>query len=330
MESKKGINLFFAFIAVILRATAIDKKKNKMKKLKPLLLLFLTINSYAQNLNLRKAILKSDLIIVCNNFTSDTIRINDFTNNTYIKINKIDSILKNNLSAIPKNLIVRKYQDNEDYYSDLITNGGGCIMRGKEVNNETSYNDIFFVMKNGKEYQSFLILQGLEWEKYQKITDQIRTISKIEHLKNNKERFQKKLDWFIENELVPDFDFIEYYKQKGITTDTIQYSDQQYKNALQQFQKGKEELLPIVREKYFDEIKAYYTQKMQTLIDKEKLEYNDYYEFDKAVSNLTNNLNDDYDSGNYILNNSLTSDKFDDYEKKSIMKYLLKIVAEWK
>jgi hypothetical protein len=301
-----------------------------MKILNALLILFLTINSYAQNLNFRKAILKSDLIIVCNDFTSDTIRVNDFTNISYAKINKIDSILKNNLSAIPKNLIVKKYQDNEDYYSDLITNGGGCIIRGKVANNWTSYNDIFFIKKNGKEYQSFLILQGLESEEYQKIADQIRTISKIEHLKNDKERFEKTLDWFIENGLAPDFDFVEYYKQKGITTDTIQYSEQQYKNALQHLQKGKEELLPIVREKYFDEIKTYYTQKMQTLIEKEKLEYNDYYEFDKAVSNLTNNFNEDSDSGNYILNNSLTSDKFDDYEKKSIMTYLLKIAIEWK
>jgi hypothetical protein len=301
-----------------------------MKNLKTLFLLLLTFNSYAQILNLRKAILKSDLIIVCNDFTSDTIRINDYMKNTFIKIKKIDSILKNNLSAIPNNLIVREYQDNEDYYSDLITNGGGCVMIGKTINNGASYNNIFFVKKSGKEYQSFLFLREVEWEKYQKITDQIRTISKIEILKDNKERFQKTLDWFIENGLIPDIDFIEYYKKKDITTDTIQYSDQQYKNALEQFKKGKEELLPIVREKYFYEIKTYYIEKMQTLIDKEKLEYSDYYEFDTVVSNLTNNFNDDYDSGNYILNNSLTSDKFDNYEKKAIMKYIFKIVTEWK
>lgn len=68
---------------------------------------------------------------------------------------------------------------------------------------------------------------------------------------------------------------------------------------------------------------------MQVLIDKEKLDYNDYYEFYKIVSNITNNLNDEYDSGNYILNSSLTLDKSDDYEKKNIMKHLLKIVTEW-
>lgn len=301
-----------------------------MKILNTLLILFLTINCYAQNSNFRKAILKSDLIIVCNDFTSDTIRVNDFTNTSYVKINKIDSILKNNLSTLQKNLTLRKYQDNEDYFSDLIINGGGCAMRGIDPNNWTSYNTIFFIKKSGKKYQSFLILQELEWDKYKKVANQIKTISKIEHLKNGKERFEKTLDWFIENGLMPDSDFINYYKQKGITTNTIPYSEQQYKNALQQFQKGNEELLPIVKEKYFDEIKTYYTQKMQTIIDKEKLEYNDYYEFDKAISNLTNNFNDDYDSGNYILNSSLTSDKFDDYEKKKIMTHLLKIVTEWK
>lgn len=288
------------------------------------------INSYAQNLNLRKAILKSDLIIVCYDFDFDTIRINDFSKNTYVKINKIDSILKNRLSTTPKNLTARKYLDNEDYYSDLITNEGGCIMKPTEANNWTAYTNIFFIRKNGKEYQSFLVLQGIELEKYKKIAHQIRTISKIEHLKNDKERFEKTLDWSIENGLIPDPDFIEYYKQKGITTDTIQYSDQQYKNALQQFQKGKEELLPMVREKYFDEIKAYYLKKMQVLINKEKLDHNDYYDFYNIVSNTTDTFNDDYNSGDYILNSALTSDKFNDYEKKNIMIHLLKIVTEWK
>lgn len=300
-----------------------------MKNLKILLLLFLMINNYAQNLNLRKAILKSDLIIVSYYFDFDTIRINDFTKNNYVRINKIDSILKNKLPAIPKNLTARRYLDNEDYYSDLITNEGGCIMKPTEANNWTAYTNIFFIRKNGKEYQSFLILQGIELEKYKKIAHQIRTISKIEHLKNDKERFEKTLDWSIENGLLPDPDFMEYYKQKGITTDTIQYSDQQYKNALQQFQKGKEELLPMVREKYFDEIKACYLKKMQVLIDKEKLDHNDYYDFYNIVSNTTNTFNEDYNSGDYILNSALTSDKFNDYEKKNIMIHLLKIVTEW-
>ncbi|WP_281322278.1 hypothetical protein [Flavobacterium aestivum] len=301
-----------------------------MKILNSLLILFLTINSYAQNLNFRKAILKSDLIIVSDDFAFDTIRVNDFTNTSFVKIKKVDTILKNNLSLLPKTITLRKYQDNEDYYSDLITNGGGCVLAPKCGNNWASYFNVFFIKKNGKEYQSFLILQELELEAYQKIIAEVRTISRLEYLKNDNERFHKTLDWFIENGFAPDIDFIDYYKQKGIITDTIQYSEQQYKNALQQFQKGKEELLPIVKEKYFYEIKTHYTQKMQVLIDKEKLEFKDYLEFDKSVSILTNNFNDDYESGNYILNNSLTSDKFDDYDKKNIMRYLLKIVTEWK
>lgn len=300
-----------------------------MKNLKILFFLFLAISGYAQNLDLRKAILKSDLIIVSYDFDFDTIRLNDFTNKTYIKINKIDSILKNRLSTIPKNLTARKYLDNEDYYSDLITNEGGCIMKPTEANNWTAYTHIFFIRKNGKEYQSFLVLQGIELEKYRKIAHQIRTISKIEHLKNDKERFEKTVDWFIENGLIPDPDLIKHYKQKGITTDTIQYSDQQYKNALQQFLKGNEELLPLVRDKYFDEIKTYYLQKMQVLIDKEKSDHNDHYDFYKIVSNITNTFNDDYNSGDYILNSALNSDKFNDYEKKNIMEHLLKVVTEW-
>jgi hypothetical protein len=301
-----------------------------MKALITLLILFLKINSYAQNLNLRKAILKSDLIIVCNDFTSNTISTNDFINISYAKINKIDSVLKNKLSAIPKNFIVRKYKDNEDYYSDLTTNEGGCVMRTKSDDERASYNTIFFIKKNGKEYQSFLILQGLEWSDYKNYTNQIRTIAKIEHLKNVNERFEKALDWFIENGLIPDDDFIEYYKQKGVTTDTIQYSELQYKNALQQFQNGKEGLFTIVKEKYFDETKQYFIEKMEALLIKDEPKFDDYFSFYEAFSALNDDFDSNPESVNYILKSALTSDKFDNYEKRIVMKHLINVAKEWK
>jgi hypothetical protein len=65
-----------------------------MKILNPLLNIFLAINSYAQNINFRKAILKNDLIIASNDFAFETIRINNYTNTSYLQINKIDTILK--------------------------------------------------------------------------------------------------------------------------------------------------------------------------------------------------------------------------------------------
>lgn len=55
-----------------------------------ILLLLLATSSYAQ-LNLRKAILQSDLIISINNHRQDTIWDNDHTLQSYTQMDKIDS-----------------------------------------------------------------------------------------------------------------------------------------------------------------------------------------------------------------------------------------------
>ena len=96
-------------------------------KLKILLLLFaLPTFSTAQTLNLRKAILKSDLIISLNNYHFDTVLINDFTTKKYIKIDQIGDhsciIYKNSLASMPKKLTLREFRDGEDFNSELITN----------------------------------------------------------------------------------------------------------------------------------------------------------------------------------------------------------------
>lgn len=293
--------------------------------------IFLIITSnYSQNLNFRKAILKSDLILTTNDFTFDTIKNNDFSETSFVTINTSEYVLRNNLASIPKKITARRFLDNEDFFSDLVANGGGCVMNTREgINQGESYYDLFFLKKIRNEYHAFLIMRSVESDKSLKITKQIRTISKFEKIKDDKERFEKTLDWFIENGLKPDLDFVDYYKKKNITTDTIVYSEQQTKNALEQFLKGNEELLPIVRIKYFEDVKNYYIKILQLLIDKNELDWKDYYQFREAISGLTNELNNDSESGNYLLYNQLTNDKFDKYEKSQIMSHLLQVAKDW-
>ncbi|MDR6969609.1 hypothetical protein J2X31_003642 [Flavobacterium arsenatis] len=286
----------------------------------------------AQTQNFRKAILKSDLIISINDYSIDTVRINDFTSKQYINIDKINEgnawVYKNNLPSVPKKLSLRKFEDGEDFYSYLITNDGACIHPAYRAHEQfKTYHDLFFIKKTKNEYQIVMFLQSLEWEQLKIFEQQIKSFAEIEKIKNEKERYQKSLDWFIENGLMPDNDFVDYYKQKGITKDTIQYSEQQYKNALQQLQKGKEDLLPMVRKKYFENIKQYYTQKLEAILKIEKPEYKDYYNFDKAFRSIVEEL--DYDSADYLLYNALTSDKFDQYDKRKMMQHLLEVAKNW-
>lgn len=312
----------------------ITKIYRPMKKhhLPALLLLLLSFSCFAQDniINLRSVMQKSDMIIDIDDYRIDTVWVNDFTYKTYIKMDKIDStnarILRNRFSAVPKKLILRKYTDGEDFYSDLITNGGGCVMRSRE--SDINYYNLFFIKKDKNEYRILMHLDGLKWEQREIYRKQIEMLGNFENTKNKKERFSKTLDWFIENGLMPDGDFIAYYKQTGITTDSIPYSERQYQRALQMFQQnGKVNLLPILRMKYPEEVKQYYVQKMENIL---KQDEPDYYKFYRAFLDLTEDklTSDDAD---YILNNSLCEERsFSKYNKNRIMEHLVQVAKEWK
>lgn len=299
-----------------------------------LILLALPFFGNAQMQNLRKAILKSDLIISINDYRIETIRINDFTSKQYINIDKINEgnsrIYKNNLGSVPKKLSLRKFEDGEDFYSDLITNGGGClIMPTKDGEQGKRYHDLFFIKKEKNEYQIVANFQNLEWEQLQKFEQQIKSLASVEKMKDEKKRYQKSLDWFIVNGLMPDEDFVDYYTEKHLIKDSIKYSENQYTKALQEFESGKEELLPMVREKYFDKVKVYYLQKMEDILKLPKRDYKNYSYFVDLVNNITNTFNNNSESADYIMNYALNNDKFEEYEKHHIMQHLIEVVKNW-
>lgn len=279
--------------------------------------------------NLRKAILKSDLIFLSEAHNTKTTTKNDYSKQNYINIVKIDTILKNNFSSIPKKLSLLNFEDGEDFYSDLITNGGGCIQNAKMINEYSL--DLFFVQKVGKEYRILVFFNGIDRKQYDIFKKQILTIKDVEQIKDEKVRFEKTLDWFIENGLTPDTDFVEYYKSKQIITNTISYSDKQYQKALIQFEKGEEGLLPIIKDKYSDIVRNYFLNKLETIAAKEEPDNDDYFNFYQIVNHATNYFGENgYDSIEYFLNNNLSSDTISKYDKAKIMNHLITTVREWK
>lgn len=294
-------------------------------------ILMLPIFSIAQTQNLRKAILKSDLIISVNHYKMDTIWVNDFTFKVFINMDDINEknswVYKNNLGFVPKKLSVRKPIDGEDFYSNLTTDGINYLLRALEA--DKTYHDLFLIKKEKNEYKIIANYQNLEWDVVKKMEQQIQSLASIEKIKNEKERYAKTLDWFIENGLMPDNDFVDYYTKKELIKDSIMYSESQYTKSLQVFQSGKEELLPMLRRKYFSEIKAYYQQKMEEIAKISERDYYNYRTFSEAVENVTNNFNNDSESVDYLLNNSLTGDKFENYEKSNMMTHLIEVVKDW-
>ncbi|MCS4227145.1 hypothetical protein [Sphingobacterium sp. BIGb0165] len=248
-------------------------------------------------------------------------------------MDKIDSgntfILRNKLKSTPQTLRLKNYLGQEGFFSNDINQPFSCLVP-MVIDISKHYQDIFFIKKEKGQYKQVLMLSNVEDALFQAYRKQITSSSNFENIKNENERFSKTLDWFIENGLLPDGEFIAYYKQKGITTDSILYTEKQYQTILQQFQLGHEDLLSLIKKKYPEEVKQYYTQKMKDILLIEGPDYNNYYDFDKAISALTDSFNSDTSSADYILCNALTSEKFEKYEKRDIMVHLLKVVSEWK
>lgn len=296
-----------------------------------LIFLALSFLGNAQSQNLRKAILKSDLIISFNHYQQDTLWVNDFTSKVYIKMDPINEqnswIYKNNLGSVPKKLSLRKMVDGEDFYSYLITDRNACLLR--DLEGGKTYHDLFFIKKDKKEYKIVALYQSLEWEQLKKYEQQIKSLASIEKVKNENESYQKSLDWFIENGLMPDDDFVDYYTKKQLIKESIVYTENQYAKAVQEFKSGKEELFPMLHKKYFGDVKMYYLQKMEEIVRISERDFYDYRAFSEAVEKVTNNFDNNTESVNYLLNNSLTGDKFESYEKTDIMKHLMEVVKDW-
>lgn len=97
---------------------------------------------------------------------------------------------------------------------------------------------------------------------------------------------------------------------------------------MQVFETGKEELLPMVRKKYFERIKLYYLNKIEEISKLPERDYKNYYDFVDLVNSFTNTFNNNSESTNYILNYALNSNKFEEYEKSNIMKHLIEVVKD--
>lgn len=97
--------------------------------------------------------------------------------------------------------------------------------------------------------------------------------------------------------------------------------------AKEKFLAGNENLYEIIKIKYKPETVNYFTEKLNKIKNKEKLEYEDYSDFRDIISLLNNNFDDQYNSPNYIFNNLLTSE-IENYEKKRIMEILINCATE--
>ncbi|SHF17291.1 hypothetical protein [Dysgonomonas macrotermitis] len=274
----------------------------------------------------RKLVLKSDVILVYNSYLErEKDIVSDYTTVYFDSIydRNIDTILVNKTKFKKGDYRLQRLVEGEDVFINSIQEGGGCLLLGM-LDSDSVYVNFLFLKKTGKEYRNLAELNGIEISRAKGYyIPQIIRLIEINSIKDPKEKYKQSVNWFIDNGVYPDNDFIEYYIQQGIVQKDNYFDDEIILRAKNMFLKGKESLLPIIQDKYASEAKNYYLQKMKRIARLTEPRYSDYYDFRNSIRLM---YDFEYENAEYILLGMLTSDPVDSYDKSRIMRHFIEMV----
>lgn len=305
-----------------------------MNKHLPIFILTFLFYSFAnaQNFDVRKLTLKSDVILL---YDQDSIAyiddvINDHTTNHFYQLKAVTQTVKNTVGFKYANTKLPYLVENEDYFK--IFEKGDCMGIGyaTPIGPRPKYYGMLFLQKGAKQYQVIGIVENRNpFASWQDLIKQIQSVSTLEKVKDPKERYTKSIDWFLDNNVAPDENFVKYYKQKGILkTDTAKLNEQQLAKARALFFNGNETFLDLIASTNQTEIKDYYLQKLKDISFQSEYEFGDCLRFSRVVCMLTNDFNNNYDDVNRVLSDLLTKDELENYEKKPIMLHLIDLIEK--
>lgn len=183
-----------------------------------IILILATTITYAQGFDVRKLTLKSDVILL---YDQDSIAyledvISDHTTINYYQLKAVAKEVKNNTGFKFANAKLRNLIENEDYFK--IVEKGDCMGIGKGPYDgvKRKYYGMLFLQKKGKDYEAIGTVQNdnplVSWED---LIKEIQSVSALEKIKNLPERYTKTIDWFLANNVLPDENFVRFYKQKA-------------------------------------------------------------------------------------------------------------------
>lgn len=305
-----------------------------MNKHLPIFILTFLFYSFAnaQGFDVRKLTLKSDVILL---YDQDSIAyiddvINDHTTNHFYQLKAVTQTVKNTVGFKYANTKLPYLVENEDYFK--IFEKGDCMGIGyaTPIGPRQKYYGMLFLQKGAKQYQVIGIVENRNpFASWQDLIKQIQSVSTLEKVKDPKERYTKSIDWFLDNNVAPDENFVKYYKQKGILkTDTAQLNEQQFAKARALFFNGNETFLDLIASTNQTEIKDYYLQKLKDISFQSEYEFGDCLRFRRVVCMLTNDFNNNYDDVNRVLSDLLTKDELENYEKKPIMLHFIDLIEK--
>jgi len=304
-----------------------------MNKYLPIFILSLlfSVLANAQNFDVRKLTLKSDVILL---YDQDSIAylddvINDHTTNHFYQLKAVTQTVKNTVGFKFANTKLPYLVENEDYFN--IYQKGDCLGIVSPPYNgvKPKFYGMLFLQKRDKQFHVIGVVQNdnslSNWEE---LIKQIKSVALLEKAKDPKERYTKTIDWFLDNNVLPDENFIKYYKQKGILkTDTAKLTEQQLARAKTLFFNGNEVFLNLIASTNQTEIRDYYLQVLKDISFQSEYEYGDCLRFKRISTMLTNDFNNNYDDINRVLSDLLTNE-LQNYEKKPIMLHLIDLIEK--
>ena len=288
------------------------------------LLLLVSIVSFGQDdidaTMLRKAVLKSDVILVSPKHSVTISYANDYSIEQFYVVNGIDTIIKNVTQFKVADKI--KIQQHIDDYSaswgkDVIS--AEALVTAKEI--DTRYTDLLFLKKENKQYKLLGIVRTVKWDDFTGYyIHAINQIMEIGNIRNLNERYTKTIDWFIEHKDYPDDDFIAFYTENGILQNELILTDEQMKKVIENFMKGNSKLRPYIKDEKI--LKSYTLKKLKEIMSKPEPEsWRFYYE-------LTDLYDFKYGTAEYIFMNQLSYGFLTIQDRKNIMNYFIKKVEQ--
>ncbi|KIC00427.1 MULTISPECIES: hypothetical protein [unclassified Flavobacterium] len=254
--------------------------------------IFILIQSviYSQSVDLRNLTMNSDLILFVeySDFEYGNRYINDHYKVGYIKVNNYEEIIKNdsNIKFIDKEIFCP--QSENDYYESSMMNGETCMGIAEGVDSNRKYYGILFFKKEKKKLTLLVHLSKSDSD-WKNIIEKIKKVKEIENSKSPEERYEKSIDYYLKCNDLPKYDFINYYRQvKVLKSDTLVLTEKQLILAKDNFLGGNESYYKLISEKFPEEVKQFYINKMKEILSKNEEEYFSSYDFNEAYERATN------------------------------------------
>ncbi|MBF4518703.1 hypothetical protein IRZ71_20295 [Flavobacterium sp. ANB] len=244
---------------------------------------------HSQNVDLRNLTMNSDLILFVeySDFNYGNKYINDHSKAGYIKVNNYEEIIKNdsNIKFIDKEIY--SPQNENDYYESNQINGGACGI-GEILESNRKYYSILFFKQEKKKLALLAHFSKSDFD-WKNIIEKIKKVKEIENSKSPEERYEKSIDYYLKCKDLPNYDFINYYKQiKFLKSDTLVLTEKQLILAKDNFLEGNERYYELISKKFPEEVRQFYIHKMKGLLIQNEDEFFSSYDFNEAYERATN------------------------------------------